>query len=481
MPSYITRKKARPINFATKSAKARVSATTIERAYNCFAEAQEQGATTPASMIGVPGMNPVTTLPADDDRRIRGLEFFQNQRLFSVTDSHFYEVLEGTAVDIGNVIVRGRASTANNGDSVVFVDGFKGYYWTEDGGLEELTAEGFYPSNAVAFIDGFYIFNRRGTGQFFIARGNTFDPTEFATAEGAPDDTITLLVDHRQIWLFGETSIEIWYNSGAADFPFERLQGAFIEKGIAGPQLATKSNNTVYWVGHDRIVYQANGYQPIRISTHALEFVLAKEESLENATLYSYTQEGHLFLGLNLKDITWCFDVSTGRWHERGTDQYGRYPADVIAKNNGIDIQIDGKPVAGHFNEPLIASLDLDYGLVGDELLLRECITPPIFDRTNRMKHPSFELLMDVPTVREAPAEDACCNLPAWTEEEYISVAWTSDKGKSFTHEDRQPYGEWGIPDERIWWWKLGSDYIRSYRIRARTRGRFGIAGGFIR
>jgi len=480
MPSYITRRKGRPINFATKSAKGRVQKLTVERLYNCYVEAQQQGAIAPAGIIGAPGMNPIVTLPSDSDRRVRGIEIIDGNRIFAITDSNFYEVLSNTSVQISSITIRGRVSSANNGNSIVFCDGYKVYYWTEADGVRELEVP---PANAVSFIDGFYVFNQRGTGVFYILRDDVFDPTEIATAEAAPDNIITLLVDHREIWLFGSVSLEVWFNAGLADFPFQRLQGAYIEKGIAGSQLATKCNNTVYWVGHDRIVYMASGYQPIPISSNAVHLALAEEPNIEESTLYSYTQEGHNFIVINLKDkkSTWVFDTTTRQWSERGTNAFGRYPADIVAKNNGVDVMIEGKPVVGHFDRPEVSFLDLDYGLVGNELLLRDCICPPIFDSVNRIKHASLEIVMDVPIVKEAPNDDDCCNLPDFSENEWIGLSWSSDKGDTYTHNERQSFGKWGVPDERITWWKLGSDYWRSYRIRAKTRGRFGIVGGYVR
>ncbi|MCV5997943.1 hypothetical protein, partial [Enterococcus faecalis] len=76
------------------------------------------------------------------------------------------------------------------------------------------------------------------------------------TAEGQPDPLVAILSDHREIFLFGTETIEVWYNSGASDFPFERNQGAFIEKGCGARYSVAKQNNTVYFIGSDLMVYQ---------------------------------------------------------------------------------------------------------------------------------------------------------------------------------------------------------------------------------
>jgi hypothetical protein len=475
----IVRRRGTPLQFATKSNQGRSKTASRERLLNLFPEIQLQGSETPVAVYATPGMKPIQTFINSGDLRIRGLDFF-DRRLFSVTESNLYELVLGnfdtvsSKIERGSVEIRGRVSSTNNGTEFVFVDGYKGYFYSDAEGLREINDENFYPSNAVAQLDTFFIFNRRGTGQFFIARGDTFDGTEFASASGAPDDTITLLVDHRELWLFGETSIEIWYNSGAADFPLERLQGAFIEKGIAGPHLADKADNSVYWVGNDRIVYRANGYQPLRISTHAVEFDLDRSTNLEESTFFTYTQEGHIFFCLNIKDLgkTWVFDVATGQWHERGTDKYGRFPADIAASQNQ-------NTYVGHFDLPEVSRFDLDYPFVEDELLLREAILPPLFDNTNRIKFTNFELRLDVPTIGTAPVPESCSDV--WElPEEYVSLSWADDGGE-FGYEDRQGFGAYGIPDERIDWWKLGSSYDRSFRLRIRTTQKVALTGAYRR
>jgi hypothetical protein len=71
-------------------------------------------------------------------------------------------------------------------------------------------------------------------------------------------------------------STEIWVNTGAADFPFERQGNAFIERGCIDRDSIVKLDNGTWFVGDDRIVYRLDGYTPVRMSTHAVEKTLAR-------------------------------------------------------------------------------------------------------------------------------------------------------------------------------------------------------------
>ncbi|MCK8275895.1 hypothetical protein, partial [Erwinia amylovora] len=80
-------------------------------------------------------------------------------------------------------------------------------------------------SNYVAEMDGFYIFVRPDSDVFYISaidNGSNIDALDFSTADAKPDKIITHRVHKRELYLFGETSTEIWINSGGLDFPFVR-------------------------------------------------------------------------------------------------------------------------------------------------------------------------------------------------------------------------------------------------------------------
>jgi hypothetical protein len=195
------------------------------------------------------------------------------------------------------------------------------------GAVAQITDEDF-PSGAdsVAFMDSYYIVNDSGTDQFFISSlddGTTWDGLDFASAEGNPDDIVTILVDHRELWLFGSKTTEVWYDSGDPDFPFERLQGAFIECGCIAVGSVAKASNAVLWLGNDLngsgIVWIAQGYNPQRVSTHAIEEEIQKYARMDDAQAYVYQDGGHTFYVLSFPtgNKTWVLDIATGLWHER--------------------------------------------------------------------------------------------------------------------------------------------------------------------
>lgn len=326
----------------------------------------------PFNLINTPGLAFFCELPTFP---VLGLHNNKG-RVFAVTPSKMYEAFKnGTFKELGDVDLKGRVVMEDNGIQVVAVDGFKGFYY--DARLNEvkqITNSAFYPASTVTYQDGYFLFDRKGTGQFFISEllDVAFDPLDFASAEGQPDNLVAILSDHREIFLFGTETIEVWYNSGASDFPFERNQGAFIEKGCGARYSVAKQNNTVYFIGSDLMVYQMTGYTPVRISTHAVEKTL-KDVDLSDAFAYTYQDEGHLFYVLTIpsRDITWCYDISTGAWHIRQSYQFGRHQS-----NNAIFF--DSKTLVGDFQNGRIYQMAANFYTDDGEPVVREFVLPTV-------------------------------------------------------------------------------------------------------
>lgn len=342
----------------------------------------------PFNLIGSPGLAFFCELPT-----FPVLALHQNKgRAFAATPTKFYEVFKnGSYKELGNVNLSGRVSIEDNGTQVVMVDGKKGFYFdARTNEVKEITGDGFYPASTVTYQDGYFIFNRVGTGQFFISEllDVAFDPLDFATAEGQPDKLVGVLSDHREVFMFGTETIEVWYNSGASDFPFERNQGAFIEKGCAAAHSVAKQNNTVYFIGSDLMVYQLQGYTPIRISNHAVEQTLI-DTDLSDAFAYVYQDEGHLFYTLTIpsKNLTWCYDISTGAWHIKQSYQFGRHLA-----NNAIFF--DSKVLVGDFQNGRIYQQANHVYTDDGQPIVREFVLPVVNNGREFLTVDSFELDM---------------------------------------------------------------------------------------
>jgi len=346
------------------------------------------GSKYPFNLRNTPGLAFFLELPTFPVKALH----FNKGRGFAVTPTKMYEIFEnGSFEELGDVDLTGRVVMEDNGIQVVMVDGNKGFYWdATTNEINEFSGDGWYPARTVTYQDGYFIFERKDTGQYFISDllSVNLDPLNFSTAEGQPDNLVGVLSDHREVFLFGTETIQIVYNSGAADFPFEVNQGAFIEKGCPSPYSIAKLNNTIYFIGSDLMVYQMQGYVPVRISNNAVEASM-QNVKLDDAFAYTYQESGHLFYVLTIpeQNITWCYDVSTGAWHIRQSYEFGRHASNCT-------MFFKSKTLVGDFQNGRIYHMADNYYMDDKDPIIREFVLPTVNNGRERISIGSLEFDM---------------------------------------------------------------------------------------
>ena len=205
----------------------------------------------------------------------------------------------------------------------------------------------FSGANSVDIVDNYFVYNDPGT-QLWGA-SNLLSPistnTSYSLKDGSPDKLVALIVDHREVYLMGEASSEVWTDVGAVQFPFQRIPGTSTQQGIAaqfsvsrlGPSFAYVSRNNR---GQAQVM-QMNGYIPQRISTHAVENSLTNQY-IDDAIAWTYQLEGHEVYVCTFPTIglTWAYDFTTQMWHKwlyTNTDgSYSRHRGNCCAVFQGM-------------------------------------------------------------------------------------------------------------------------------------------------
>lgn len=218
----------------------------------------------------------------------------------------------------------GFADIARNSDTICITDGPNYYLYTPGSNTFAVgTSANFVTASALTSIDGYFIFTQANTAVMFhteLDNPNTIDALNFATAETKPDRLVAIDQNSGELWAFGESSVEIWYDAANPNaFAFSPRRGAVINQGCAAKQSVTRFNNTLAWLDNRRKIVIANGYGLERISTDPIEVAIRRYSRVDDAVFFSYNHEGHEFLVCEFPsaDATWSFDAQTALWHER--------------------------------------------------------------------------------------------------------------------------------------------------------------------
>ena len=316
-----------------------------------------------------PGLRRVVTVGTGP---IRGLWSFGGY-LYAVSGIELYKINSSYSASlIGTVFGTGPVSMSDNG-AVLFVacNGPSFTYNSLSGDFRQISSQDFPGAQSVGYLDGYFVFNEPNSQRIYVVQSVTttgyiyplvFDALDFASAEGSPDGVVSLIVDHREVWVFGTNSVEVWYDSGAPDFPLQRIQGAFNELGCVAPYSVAKLDNTVFWLGADArgqgIVYRANGYNGQRVSTHAVEFAIQGYGNISDAIAYTYQQDGHSFYVLTFPSAnkTWVYDAATQAWHERAGWSNGQF----TRHRSNCQAAFNSEVLVGDYENGKIYAYDLD-------------------------------------------------------------------------------------------------------------------------
>jgi hypothetical protein len=278
------------------------------------------------------------------------------------------------------------------------------------------------------------------------------DPLDFASAEGSPDNLVSLIVDHREIWLFGQTSVEVWYNAGLPDFPLARIKGAFNEIGCAAPFSVAKLDNGVFWLGADArgkgIVYRSQGYNGQRISTHAVEWQIQQYTDISDATAYTYQQDGHSFYVLNFPsaDITWVYDVATQAWHQRAGWLNNRF----TRQRGDCQMSFNGEIVIGDYLAGVIYAYDLTVYTEAESVqkwLRSWRALPTGQNNLKRSAQHNFQLDCESGVGLDGIAQGT---------DPQVMLRWSDDGGHTWSNEHWKSMGKIGKTGKRVIWRRLG-------------------------
>jgi len=292
-----------------------------QRCINLYPEVVEsQAGKNQVVLYGTPGLELWTTL---GDSPVRGL-FYSDEnggRLLAAAGSTLYDVdLNGTATSLGSIsdgiYPNGEdiVHIAYNGTQYMIVSDNDGYILSGTT-LTKITDADFPSADNVVFLDGYFVIHPPGTQYIYISGlydGTSWNALDFTAAESSPDELISIFATHAELWLYGNERTEVYYNTGNADFPFERIAGAIIEQGIDAAESVAKVGSTHMWMGGSQrgrgLVFRADGYNPTRVSTHAVEAQINSYSVVSDAVGWAYQEEGHEFYVLSFptEQKTWC-------------------------------------------------------------------------------------------------------------------------------------------------------------------------------
>ncbi|HIE0523805.1 TPA: hypothetical protein ACXJLS_000397 [Stenotrophomonas maltophilia] len=356
--------------------------------------AEVAGTRTVSMFATPPGLKPYQQIGTGP---IRGMHDCEGLRLI-VSGRYLFRISNtGVGVPLGIIPGVGRVQMTHNqfktGYQVLVENGQGGggyVYNTVDDTFAKITDEGYPGSISSDYLDS-YLLGVEPLGRFWF-HSNLADATDYNTldryeAEAAPDKIVGLAVSQFEVVVFGQRTIEFFFNAGGQTGTFQNRRQS-ITRGCASRHTIQKLDNTLFWLGDDGVVYRMEGYAARPVSTRALEKAISGYNWAE-AIAFTWEDRGHKVYYLTFPDgQTFGYDVVSGLWHRRESFGINRWRLSHTQKW-GRDW------FGGDFQNGRIWQLDWDYFLEGDQPIISERTSGVVADNQSAMGIPNAELIFD--------------------------------------------------------------------------------------
>ena len=276
----------------------------------------------------------------------------------------------------------------------------------------------------------------------------------YGSKDGSPDNLVALIVDHRQVYLLGEVTTEVWVDVGSLipniiTFPFQRVSGTSSQNGCGAPFSVARYAETFMFLGRDTLgtatIGMMKGYEYIRLSTHAVENSLVGYD-VSDARAWTFQIEGHEFYVITFPqiDLTWVYDLTTGQWFkwlywDSATATYHRHRAQC-------GIAFANKNLVGDWQNGKIYSLNFDTFTDAGAPIRRLRRAPHITTDLQRQYFEEFQIQFQ-PGVGLVIGQG---------DNPQAMLRWSNDGGSTWSNEHWVDIGKIGAYTNRAIWRRLG-------------------------
>jgi hypothetical protein len=147
----------------------------------------------------------------------------------------------------------------------------------------------------------------------------TVNPLKYGSSEVDPDPVVALLKLRNEVYALNRNTIEVFDNVGGEFFPFQRIDGAQIQKGVVGTFACCVYIENVAFLGGGRnespSIYVGANAQVNKISTQEIDEILLgyTEAELALVKLEARNDRAHQHLYVHLPDRTLVFDANASK------------------------------------------------------------------------------------------------------------------------------------------------------------------------
>ena len=201
-------------------------------------------------------------------------------------------------------------------DQLAIASGGRLYYWTGST-LSQVTDPDLGNVLDVVWVDGYFMTT---DGEFLVVTElndpTQVNPLKYGSSEVDPDPVLAVLKLRNEVYALNRHTIEVFDNVGGDFFPFQRIDGAQIQKGVIGTHACCVYIDRIAFIGSGKNeapgIYLGASATTQKISTQEIDNLLLEftESQLAQVKLEARNDKSHQHLYVHLPDRTIVYDAA---------------------------------------------------------------------------------------------------------------------------------------------------------------------------
>jgi hypothetical protein len=203
-------------------------------------------------------------------------------------------------------------------DLLAIASGGRLYYWNPvTSTLTQVTDPDLGLVLDVVWVDGYFMTT---DGANLVVTELTdptqINPLKYGSSEVDPDPVVALIKLRNEVYALNSNTIEVFDNIGGDLFPFSRIEGAQVQKGVLGTHACCIYLDSIAFLGGGRneapSIYIGAAAQTKKLSTQEIDNLLLQytEAQLVRVKLEARNDKNHQHLYVHLPDRTVVYDAS---------------------------------------------------------------------------------------------------------------------------------------------------------------------------
>ena len=215
---------------------------------------------------------------------------------------------------LGDVNGSGQVTFDYSFDRLAIASGGKLFYW--DGiQLTQVTDPDLGVVVDFVWVDGYFM-TTDGTYLIVTELNDPYsvNPLKYGSSEADPDSVKGLIKLRNEVYALNRYTIEVFQNVGGEYFPFERIEGAQMQRGAIGTYAAAMFMENIAFLGSGRneapAVWIGSNSSTQKLSTREIDqiFLNYTEQQLSKVVLEVRVSNNHQLLYVHLPDQTLVYD-----------------------------------------------------------------------------------------------------------------------------------------------------------------------------